>query len=82
MQSFNVRRKCIKFCPYPCHDERETDTILNYVSKRFPHILVGYSKEAKQMFKKDFERFLQVKYNYGIEKRYERKTVNGGAGDT
>ncbi len=68
------RKKNLMFCPYPCHDERKVDDILNYFSQRFSHILIGYSKEAKRMFKHEFERFLQVKYRYGIKKRvYERE---------
>lgn len=70
------QKKCYLFVPWRCYEERETDKILDYFRKRFPHILVGYSKEAKQMFKQDFNAFLQVKYNYGIKKReHERKSV-------
>ncbi|MBO5241636.1 MAG: hypothetical protein J6B19_03095 [Lachnospiraceae bacterium] len=69
------RKKSLMFCPYICHDESEIDMILEYFQKRFPHILVGYSKEAKRMFKKEYDRFLQVKYIYGIkERKYERKS--------
>lgn len=63
------RKKSLMFCPYLCHDESEIDTILDYFQNRFSHILVGYSKEAERMFKNEFERFLQVKYNYGIKER-------------
>ncbi len=65
----NDRKKNLVFCPYPCHDEKEVDCILAYFDRRFPHILTGYSKEAKRTFEHEFERFLKVKYNYGLMKR-------------
>lgn len=52
-------------------DDTEEDQVMYYFSQKFPHIVVGYSKETKRMFKKEYERFLQIKYYPGLQKEQE-----------
>ena len=52
-------------------DDTEEDQMMYYFSQKFPHIVVGYSKETKRIFKKEYERFLQIKYYSGLQKGQE-----------
>ncbi len=52
-------------------DDAEEDQVMYYFSQKFPHVVVGYSKETEKMFKKEYERFLQIKYYPGLKKEKE-----------
>lgn len=37
--------------------------ILEYYVERYPHMVIGYEKDLESLFKKEFNEFLEIKYN-------------------
>lgn len=66
------KKKKLLMIPSERYDTEE-DQVMYYFSQKFPHIVVGYSKETKRMFKKEYERFLQIKYYPGLQKEREQQ---------
>lgn len=47
----------------PVSKETQAQEALQYISEHIPGVIVGYDDDLNKMFQKDFQNFLQLKYN-------------------
>lgn len=52
-----------KSYPVPVASEEEAQEVLQYIIETIPGAVIGYNDDLNKMFQKDFQNFLQIKYN-------------------
>lgn len=58
-------------------NEQAVQEILQYINQRMSWVVIGYSDELNKMFKKDYQGFLNLRYNSREREGFQEQTFEG-----